>query len=93
MKRWIHAAEEVIDFGNGHLKDQEVTYQGIKMTRKEADAIDFAKNELGYFAYRKAKGGELTRQEQEDEEKYQNQLRRYRDKYGIPVGWYLNGGR
>ena len=96
MKRWIHASnepEKVIDFGNGHLKDQIVTYKGVKMTRREADDIDHAKNELDYFSYKAGMGHELSPQEQEDKVKYENQLRRYRDKYGISVSWYLPNGK
>lgn len=93
MKRWIHSAEEVVDFGNGHLKDQEVIYKGVKMPRRDADAIDYAKKELSYYAYAKAHGRELSESEKAEEEKFQNQLRRFRDKYHISVGFYLPGGK
>ena len=93
MKRWIHASEEVVDFGNGHLKDQIVTYKGVKMPRKDADAIDYAKKELSYLSYAQANGRQLNDAEKADKEKFENQLRRYRDKYHISVGFYLPGGK
>lgn len=91
------SSEAVVDFGNGAMQKEIVTYKGVKMERQEARRINSIINDLGYLAYRAVNasyaGNSLSEQEIQEQERLQNELRRYRDKYGISVGRYLPGGK
>lgn len=88
------SGERVVNFGNGSYMKETVSYKGVQMTREEARRIDKIKDDLGFLSYRSARTP-LTEAQVKEREELENELRRYRKKYGNEIGgsMYLPGGR
>ena len=84
--------QAVVDFGNGAYNTEMVTYEGVSMERRDARRIDKIKDDLGFLSYRSARTS-LSEAELKQQKELQSELRRYRDKYGISVSWYLPNAR